>query len=203
MRHLGVESFQLYCNFLQNDCFFLKYTLSSCNNCNMIETPNIIIIGDTVKFTVSLSDYPAPEWTAHYKIGDNAAIDAIGTDTTHSFSISSTNTAAYSDGEKQFQLYVTNATERYTLSSGFVILKNINSKTHARKVLDAINARLENRASQEQSEYEINGRRIKFISHDELLKLRSFYLREVSNEDAKDRVSSGMGSGRKVMVRFK
>jgi hypothetical protein len=169
----------------------------------MIETPSVIIIGDTVKFEVSLSDYPAPEWTAHYLIDSNSVIDGDGDGCVHSFNIPSSITAVYADGEKPFQFYVTNATERYTLSSGIVILKNINSKTHARKVLEAINARLENRASQEQIEYEINGRRIKFISHEELLKLRSFYLREVSNEEAKERIASGMGSGRKVMVRFK
>lgn len=170
----------------------------------MIETPSAIIIGDTVKFTVSLSDYPAPAWTLHYKIGFATPLDTSSTPsgTDHLINISATASSAWVEGEYNIQLYVTDGTDVHTVHTGRVILKNINSKSHARKVLDAINARLENRASQEQSEYEVNGRRIKFISHDELIKLRSFYLREVANEEAKERIASGMGSGRKVMVRF-
>lgn len=170
----------------------------------MIETPSTIIIGDTVKFTVSLSEYPAPEWVLHYKIGFTTSVDtaSVASGSDHSITIAASTTAAWAEGEYNTQLYVTNGTEIYTVSTSRVILKDINSKSHARKVLEAINARLENRATQEQIEYEVNGRRIKFITHDELIRLRTFYLREASNEEARDRIASGLGSGRKVMVRF-
>ena len=57
-------------------------------------------------------------------------------------------------------------------------------RAHVQKVLDAIEAVLENRATLEQEQYQINNRSLKRRSIGELLKLRDHYRAELSRMNA-------------------
>jgi hypothetical protein len=79
-------------------------------------------------------------------------------------------------------------------------------RTHARKVLDAIEAAIEGRASRTDLQYEIavNGslRRLWSIAHADLVKLRQTYRAEVAGEEERDRVAQGRSGRRRVLSRF-
>lgn len=156
-----------------------------------------IFSGDTLEKTASLSDYPSSEWTLSYEIGNVT----LTFDNTHTLS-SIVNLAS---GLYQYRLLATNKitpTLKKTLLTGQVTIIDLAYKSHARKVLDAIEATIEGRASQAQSEMAINGRSIKYYALEQLLKLRQTYQREVANEIAQDRMNAGLGSRNKILVRF-
>jgi hypothetical protein len=75
-------------------------------------------------------------------------------------------------------------------------------RTHARKVLDAIEAVIEGRATSEVAEYQIAGRELRYIPIPELLQLRDKYRGEVLREDAASRAARGLPDPRRVFVRF-
>jgi hypothetical protein len=52
------------------------------------------------------------------------------------------------------------------------------------------------------AEYEIAGRRMKYIPTAELIKLRQRYLLEVANEKARANLAAGLGGGRKIQFRL-
>ncbi|SFO63572.1 hypothetical protein SAMN05216567_101887 [Variovorax sp. OK605] len=72
-------------------------------------------------------------------------------------------------------------------------------RSHARRTLDAIEAVLEGRATSATAEYEINGRRLKYIPLNELHAMRSKYQREVAAEEGK---SGPRGVSGRIAVRF-
>ena len=67
---------------------------------------------------------------------------------------------------------------------------------------DAIQAALEGRASSLDLELEINGRRIRHFSPDELIKWHSHFKADVAREQRADRLSRGLGSRAKILVRL-
>jgi len=74
--------------------------------------------------------------------------------------------------------------------------------THARRVLTAIEAVIEGRASKDQEEYTIGTRSLKRTPIKDLLVLRDAYKAEVAHEDAQYRLAQGLPNPRKVRVRF-
>ena len=68
-------------------------------------------------------------------------------------------------------------------------------QSHAVKVLSALEAVIEGRASRVEREYEIAGRRIALLSPDELMKWYSFYKTAVNAE-------SRSGKRQKISTRF-
>ena len=78
----------------------------------------------------------------------------------------------------------------------------VDGRSHARRVLDAIEATLEGRATDDAVEISIRGRTIKQTPVVELMKLRDVYKREVSAEAHADRLSQGLSDNRFRRVRF-
>lgn len=73
--------------------------------------------------------------------------------------------------------------------------------THAEKMLTAIEAWLEGK-DPGVAEYEISGRRMKYIPMAELLKLRNYYRAEARRATAAASYAAGTGDPRRVFVRF-
>jgi hypothetical protein len=99
-------------------------------------------------------------------------------------------------GIYQWNLYVTktSSSERLRLESGeWEVVQNISTDTsadpqsHARKVLTAIEAVIEGRASVDQSSYSIAGRSLSRMSIDELLLFRDRYRAEWLKEKRLER----------------
>jgi len=179
--------------------------------------PTEITVGDTIKWTKSLSDYPADQYALNYKIvplsgGAPLTVAATADGTDHSISISAADSAEYVPGDYRWFSYAVDletSEERYTIDHGDLkilpdpaAITAADLRSHARTVLDAIEATLEGTASREQSEITIEGRSLKYRTPAELLQLRSFYLAEVRREETAEAIRKGLDSGNRVLTRF-
>jgi hypothetical protein len=94
-------------------------------------------------------------------------------------------TAGWAAKDYAWSAYVTKAAERYTVDSGVVTVlpdpgqaTGIDRRSHARKVLDAIEAVLEGRASKDQVQYRSTAAMLTRTPMGDLLMLRSKYRRK-------------------------
>ena len=160
------------------------------------------------------------EYGADYTLTYVARLDSDGT-TTFTFDgtwgsgayvveVASATTGAYTSGTYNVEIYITRDSDSERVSIGqqtWTVQPNLASstadtRTHAKKVLDSIEAVIEGRASDSQESYQIKDRALKHMTHDELLKLRSFYKAEYNRELDAQRIAQGLGSSRKIHTRF-
>jgi hypothetical protein len=175
--------------------------------------PTQLVIGDRWlwKRTDLGSDYPPASYSLKYSLrlhstGTEIEITANESGNDYLVEVASATTAGYTAGFYAWQAYIirTSDSERVRIGSGTVeVLANRDSatgdpRTHARIVLDAIEAVIESRATKDQEEYSINGRSLKRTPLDALVKLRTHYRAEVNAEVAREH---GTGS-RKLLMRF-
>lgn len=156
-----------------------------------------IFSGDTLEKTATLLEYPSSEWILSYEIGTLV----LTFNSSHELS----SIVNLPSGIYQYRLLATNistSTIKKTLLNGQVTIVDLAYRSHARKVLDAIEANIEGRASQAQAEMTINGRSIKYYAPEQLIKLRQTYQKEVANEISQDRINAGLGTSNKILVRF-
>lgn len=171
--------------------------------------PLLLYAGDTAQWTRSLSDFPASEgWALGYTlVSSTAAHSFAGTTAGDDFAVTvaATDTAEWAAGRYLLTEFVSKAGERFTLQTYQIRIASNSAgaeagadlRTHARKVLDAIEAWLEAKAPTAAS-FEIAGRRLSNYPLAELLALRDRYRAEVQREE---RVATGRGSG-KLLVRL-
>lgn len=170
--------------------------------------------GITLAWTRELPDYPASTWTLKYWFKQLAAsgakfsIQASASGDLHAVSVAAATTASYTAGNYSWSAMVTSGSEVYEVDSGTTrILPVYNTDTavddrsHARKVLAAIEAVIENRATLDQQEYTIGTRSLKRMTVAELKAFRDQYIAEVWAEDQKEAAKNGKSSGR-VVVRL-
>ena len=174
--------------------------------------PSSLRAGDTWKWTRTLADYPAGTWTLKYRFKNATAYFEIvagtsGTD--HLVSVAAATTAAYAAGSYTWMAWVEGgSSEKYTVDTGTLAVDPdyrastaaYDGRSHARKMLDAIEAWLEAR-DPAVAEYEIAGRRMKYIPITELIAMRSRYRLEVQSEDNAAAIAKGEGLGRKIQFR--
>ena len=194
--------------------------------------PLEIIIGDTITWirrgvqAASINDDGVIEYTdikasagwalkftAVGKLGIFTITAVADTDNADDFKFTATAalTTAYTAGDYLWTITATKTTTRYTISEGRVtLLDNIavrttlyDNRSHAKKVLDAIEAVIENRATVDQMSYQIAGRQLSKTPIPDLMQLRSLYRNEYEGELAAANIASGRASGRKILVRFK
>ena len=178
-----------------------------------------IVAGDTVnwKKTGYVDDYPSSAYAMAYKATLNGSASTnftvSGADSSGEwvFSIAHGTTASFTIGIYQWNLYVTksSSSERIRLESGeWEVVQNISTDTsndpqsHARKVLTAIEAVIEGRASVDQSSYSIAGRSLSRMSIDELLLFRDRYKAEWLKEKRLERAKKGKGHNGIILTRF-
>lgn len=178
--------------------------------------PAALRAGDTWKWTKSLADYPASfPWTLKYRFKNAAGgfeITAVASGDDHAVTVPAATSAAYAAGTYDWVAWVEGgSSEKYTVGEGVAeILPDLrtgtataalDARTHARKVLDAVETWLESR-DPAVAEYEIAGRRMKYIPLGELVKLRNRYKAEVEAEDAARKLAAGLATGRKIQFRL-
>jgi len=170
--------------------------------------PLSIIPGDTIKWSRRFAEYPASAgWALSYELLNamhryevSAAADGDAFRVVVSAQVSQT----YPPGAYDWRARVSNADEVYTVATGRITVAPSfgaagDVRSHARRALDAIEAVLEGRATSATAEYEINGRRLKYVPLSELHAMRSKYQREVAAEEGK---SGPRGVSGRIMVRF-
>jgi hypothetical protein len=168
--------------------------------------------GDTWRWTRALADYPASDgWALSYVLinaGAKVTISASSDGDDHAVTVAAAATANYAAGAYEWVARVSKSGEVYTVGTGRItVLPSLSAstadlRTHARKTLEAIEAVIEGRASQDVLEYQIAGRSLKRIPVADLLMLRDRYRAEVAREDAANRVALGLPDRRRVFVRF-
>lgn len=176
------------------------------------QVPDSLIAGDTWAWTRDLSDYPAGTWTLTYYFENKDGtfnVVAAASGITHSVSIAATITSGYAAGRYRWRARATNGGNAYTVENGFVDVifdpaaaGKRDVRSHARRVLEAIEATIEGRASNDQLAMTINGRSISRTPIAELLVARDKYKGEVASEESAARVAAGLGSKRRTFVRF-
>ncbi len=161
-----------------------------------------------------LADYPASIWTLKYwfkktgSSGANFSITATADGDAFAIAVSATTTAGYTAGDYTWAAVVTAGSEAFPVDSGTLELEprydqatNLDDRSHARKVLDAIEAVIEGWASKDQESYSIGGRSLSRTPLDELMKFRDQYRAEVYAEELAENIANGGGGG-KLVVKF-
>ena len=176
--------------------------------------PQQLTAGDRWRWrdAAALAKYPpADGWALKYRLHNSAAtidLTAAVVDGQYEIDASPSTTAAYAAGEYEWSCWVEKAGERYALATGRVqVLPDPATatgdiRTHAEKVLEAIRAVIEGRASKDQESYSIAGRSLSRTPLDDLLQLESRYVRRVAEERAKREQAAGRGGGKTISVRF-
>lgn len=184
--------------------------------------PEKITAGDLVAWKREASGLSIPTgevpkasagWALTYalvKSGTRIQITASASGDDHLVTLAATTTAGYTVGVYQWQAYVTKTTERYLVDSGTIeILANFaaatsgyDGRSHARKVLDALKAKIESRATKDQEQMLVGGQVVGQMPIHRLLEFYDRFKAEVASEEAAERVANGMGSGRNIYVRF-
>lgn len=157
------------------------------------QVPDVVFAGDLLQWTRDLDDYPASTWTLAYTLSNSSekvSITASASGDTHSVSVAAAATGAYKAGRYRWFARVTNGSSVHTVEDGWIVIlpdptKKTDWRSHARKMLDAIEAALEGAASKDQLNLLNYSLGVVNVSRDrELLwKARDRYLRELNNED--------------------
>lgn len=178
--------------------------------------PARVRAGDTVTWRKSLAEYPASAgWTLYYRlINATAKIDitstASGAD--HLVSVAKA-TDDWVAGDYVLVAWVADGTDRVSLPGGRITVQpdlaavsaaGYDSRTQAKKMLDAIDAALLSLSSGERLavvEAEVAGRRLKY-NFENLMKLRNLYAAQVRAEEAAERAQAGLAPRNKINVRL-
>lgn len=165
-------------------------------------------------------DYPPASYSLRYSARLEGATGAeieivateVGADYIVEVPIAATGT--YAPGRYRWQAYIlrTSDGERVTVGTGiFEVVANretssADPRSHARKVLEAIEAVIEKRATIDQMNFTVTtgsgSRSLGRIPIPDLLVLRDRYRQEAANEDDIAKVAAGLDSSRNIGIRF-
>jgi len=174
-----------------------------------LRIPAVMRAGDTITWRRCLADYPASAgWQLQVTLVGATEVysaNSVADGDDHVFTIAASATALWEPGGYQALETATKAAERFSLYSTRVTVQpdlaaaiaGTDTRSHARKVLDNINAWLESK-SVTAGETQIGERRIRNYDLTDLLALRDRYAALVRSEDA---AASGGRTGR-LLVRL-
>ena len=182
------------------------------------EVPRSIVIGDLVQFKLTQysTDYPntshSMTFMARSGTGANVefSIAASNSGDDYLFSASSAATSAFTAGLYHYQIEVleTSSNNRLILDQGELDVtvdldvNAVDPRTHAEKMLQKIEAVLENRADADVSSYSIAGRSLTKMTPEELLTWRDNYRREVKAYRRQLDVKHGRKTSSTILMRF-
>ena len=156
--------------------------------------PDRVKAGLSQAFRVVSRDCPAPDWTVTAVLRGPAAIDLVAQPEgrNHVFHVPAAVSAQWLAGRYVYSVRAARDGHVVELEHGELqvaadiaqLAAGHDPRAHVQKVLDAIEAVLENRATLEQEQYQINNRSLKRRSIGELLKLRDHYRAELSRMNA-------------------
>ena len=169
--------------------------------------------GDTVAWALTLPDYDAGAgWALSYTFVSTTGVKtaaAVGSGTIHTVSIAAVD-SGWPPGDYAYQGVVTKGAERHTVDAGrLTVLPSLvgaaagqDTRGHARRVLDAIEAVIEGRASEAEADVQINGRAVRYIPVAELLVLRDRYKHDLAVNASADNFANKPRGMPDLRVRF-
>lgn len=176
----------------------------------MPHIPDSFTAGTTLAFSVALTAYPPPDWSLTLLLRGPEQRDLTSNPdgTVHAFSVSAVDSAGWAAGAYWYSLRATDGTEVHEVETGTLTVSpdlaevgaEYDGRGHAEKVLEAIEAVIEGRASKDQDSYRINNRELRRTPISQLLKLRDVYRQEVRRARAARRGRNTLG--RQVLARF-
>jgi len=181
------------------------------------EVPREIVVGDFVQWknTILGTDYPNTAYTVTFiarsaRGGSNEfQVVATASDDDYLFTILSTASDDYDADHYHYQVEVLRNSDsaRIVVDTGEIDVlsdldTNVDPRTHAEKMVQKIEAVLENRADGDLSSYSIAGRSLTKMSPDELLTWRDYYRREVKVQKRKSDIKHGRKVGSTILMRF-
>lgn len=180
--------------------------------------PLVVTPGDSLSWSKSLPDYkPSDGWILTYilaNVDSSLTITATDGGQNHLISEDAATTAQWPAGDYTWHSYVTKGAERVTIAFGSMTLNpnyaihtsGYDARSHVKKVLDALEAMLENKASQDQLSYSIgsgtSNRTLARLSPSEVLEWYYKYKVLYSQELKAERIAKGLGHKGKIKVRF-
>lgn len=179
-----------------------------------VNLPPSLHAGDSLNRTFELPDYPAAAWALSFALVSAGAIIGplvtTASGAAHALSVPASTSSAWAPGRYRWQAYVAKGAERITLAAGEIEIKanlaavttGLDTRSHAQRTLDAIEATIEGRASADVQQYEIAGRRLSKIPLPELLELRDRYRRDVRAEKASEALAQGLAPKNRLYVRL-
>jgi hypothetical protein len=179
--------------------------------------PTMLVAGDTWTWQRNdlASDFPLAAYSLSYSIQREGATTAptivVSSEAGGAYktTLSAATTAAFGAGIWRWVAYMTRTvdSERVNIGAGLFSVKPnpalaYDARSHASKVLAAIESLIEGRATSDVSSYSIAGRSLTRLSIDELLTWRAHYRREVKRERDAALASKGRATSRTHAVRF-
>lgn len=176
---------------------------------NVGAIPGEIGAGLTFRAVIEQPHFPAPGWGLSLFLRGKSAIDLTSSPSgaDHLFEAPAASTAAWPPGRYSYVIRASDGTDVHPVESGEVVIapdlaaqaENFDGRDHVRKVLDAIEAVIEKRATIDQQSYTIQNRSLQRTPLSELIKLRDRYRAELAAQRARRK---GRGFGRTVKVRL-
>lgn len=155
------------------------------------------------------SDYPLASYSLKYKFylisGTTAAnftISASESNNEYIFETSSTSSHTAGDYRWTAIIIKTAGSVEAIIGEGYTTVIDDAVRSHAKVVLDSIEAVIEGRANMDQSSMSIAGRSLSRMSIDELLTFRDRYKTEWLKEVKEARIKNGMTTGNTIRVEF-
>lgn len=161
------------------------------------KTPHSLLAGANASWSRSLDDFPVSDgWVLAYylvKDGNQVTITAAPDGDVHLVDLVAVDTASWDPGCYHYQAWVRLGDDAHMVESGAIDIKpnfrtqtsGYDGRTHAEKVLDALEAMIEGKATRDQQSYSVGGRSITRLTPAELVDWRSVYRREVNAQRRK------------------
>jgi len=181
------------------------------------EVPDELQLGDfwAWKKDNLASDYPTADYSLSYEFNliDGATASNFtltATESNDEYIISTSDTGSYTKGEYNWVSYITRTSDsaRVKIAEGYIEIQDnyattsASVRSHAKIVLDAVKAVIENRATMDQSSMSIAGRSLSRMSIDELFQLKDRYQAEYDKEVKKAAIKNGKSSGNTILTKF-
>lgn len=165
--------------------------------------PSKLTAGTTLRIPIAVSSCPAPTFVVSLHLRGASAINltASAEGAGHLIEADAATTSGWAPGTYWWALradgdgvVVDIEDGRLTIAPNLVAAQaGYDGRSHARRVLDAIEAVIEGRASRDQQSYTIGNRSLQRTPIADLLSLRAKYRAEVAAEDAASRGSRSFG----------
>lgn len=181
---------------------------------DLTNVPQSFTVGETTIWTQALTDYPASAGTLVTTFINSThkfAVTATASGDSHVSTISATTSAGLTKGIYSWQQKYTTtvgsivtivASGRTELLPSFSAATTLDTRTHAKTVLDAIEAVIAGRATEDHLSMSIAGRSISKMTLAELIQARDLYRREYALEVKAEKIARGEQPGGRIMVRF-
>ncbi len=173
-----------------------------------------ITAGETIDYTQSFTDYdPSSDSLVFDCVTDGSQQTITATDNgdgSFLINVAYGTTDGWKPGTWHYQAHITSGTDRVFVETGSFEIRHkfagmdsgYDNRSNVKKTLDAIEARLNDKASSDQLSYSIAGRSLARYSWTELIEARDYYRAQYQQEVAAERIKQGLGNSNKIRVRM-